>query len=203
VMIGQNLSAPICAPDRPRQDVHAPGRDAGQFGSISVFGRSLEGRLGGMSDDAVADLFRSTATVASDSDVEFTPTNHPTAGRPMTPRDELTAVVGTACHRNVDAQPGSGSDLSRLRGRPYTPGRRSDGGEDEDFEEVRRLRVRGGCGCAQGGSQRTHHRIGEGPAQLGGARWPSRQRARPVADGLGAASARALLLVRTQVVSRQ
>jgi hypothetical protein len=56
-----------------------------------------------MSDDAVADLFRSTATVASDSDVEFTPTNRPTAGRPMTPSDEFTAVVGTACHRNVAA----------------------------------------------------------------------------------------------------
>ena len=67
----------------------------GKFCSISVFGRSLEERLGGMKENAVAGLLAEHC-MAADSDVHFTPTNHPTAGRPTTPREEFRAVVGAA-----------------------------------------------------------------------------------------------------------
>jgi hypothetical protein len=67
----------------------------GKFCSISVFGRSLEERLGGMNENAAAGLFAEHC-MAADSDVHFTPTNHPTAGRATTPREEFRAVVGAA-----------------------------------------------------------------------------------------------------------
>ena len=73
----------------------------GRFGGIELFARSLEERLGGMSDNAVAGLFAEHC-MAADSDVPFTAAaNHPTAGRPTTPKDEFFAVVGK---HGVDAQ---------------------------------------------------------------------------------------------------
>jgi len=65
------------------------------FGCISLLGRSLEECLGGMNDDTVAGLYAEHC-MAEDSENKFTTTNHPTAGRPTTPKDEFFAVVGEA-----------------------------------------------------------------------------------------------------------
>ena len=63
------------------------------FGGIGLFARSLEARLGSMNDNAVAGLYAEHA-MAADADEPFTPQNHPTAGRPTTPKHEFYAVVG-------------------------------------------------------------------------------------------------------------
>ena len=65
----------------------------GVFGGIGLFARSLEARLGGMNDNAVAGLYAEHVMAAS-ADTPFTPQNHPTAGRPTTPKHEFRAVVG-------------------------------------------------------------------------------------------------------------
>ena len=64
----------------------------GKFGSFQLFGRSLEERLGGMSDDPVSGLF-SEHCLASDSDSEFVVPNHPDLP-PSTPMREFAVVVG-------------------------------------------------------------------------------------------------------------
>ena len=65
----------------------------GMFGGIGLFARSLEARLGSMNNNAVAGLY-AEHVMAADADEPFMPQNHPTAGRPTTPKDEFYAVVG-------------------------------------------------------------------------------------------------------------
>ena len=64
----------------------------GRYGSIEMFGRSLEERLGGMSDDAIRGLFAEHC-VASDCDDVFTAPNHPELP-PTTPKLEFAVIVG-------------------------------------------------------------------------------------------------------------
>ena len=65
----------------------------GVFGDFHLFARSLEARLGSMNNNAVAGLY-AEHVMAADADEPFTPQNHPTAGRPTTPKREFYAVVG-------------------------------------------------------------------------------------------------------------
>ena len=87
----------------------------GMFGGIGLFARSLEARLGGMNDNAVAGLY-AEHVMASDADEPFTPQNHPTAGRPTTPKHEFYAVVGadgvdtTAWTLRLQAEPTCDAD---------------------------------------------------------------------------------------------
>ena len=82
----------------------------GMFGGIGLFARSLEARLGSMNNSAVAGLY-AEHVMAADADEPFTPQNHPTAGRPTTPKREFYAVVGadgvdtTAWTLKLDAEP--------------------------------------------------------------------------------------------------
>ena len=93
----------------------------GMFGGIGLFARSLEARLGGMNDNAVAGLYAEHVT-AADADEPFTPQNHPTAGRPTTPKREFYAVVGadgvdtTAWTLRLEAEPTCDAD-ARVPGR--------------------------------------------------------------------------------------
>ena len=93
----------------------------GMFGGIGLFARSLEARLGNMNDNAVAGLY-AEHVMAADADEPFTPQNHPTAGRPTTPKHEFYAVVGadgvdtTAWTLRLEAEPTCDAD-ARVPGR--------------------------------------------------------------------------------------
>ena len=65
----------------------------GVYCDFRLFARSLEARLGSMNNNAVAGLY-AEHVMAADADEPFTPQNHPTAGRPTTPKHEFYAVVG-------------------------------------------------------------------------------------------------------------
>jgi len=81
----------MAANDHGKMSMHHAVRQ-GQYGRIELFGRSLEERLGGMSDDAIRGLFAEHC-VASDCDDVFTVPNHPELP-PTTPKLEFAVVVG-------------------------------------------------------------------------------------------------------------
>ena len=60
----------------------------GVFGDFRLFARSLEARLGGMNNNADVAGVYAEHVMTVDADEPFTPQNHPTAGRPTTPKHE-------------------------------------------------------------------------------------------------------------------